>query len=157
MQFIKQHLRWILAVWIAFVFIQSLFFKFSNSPETVHIFGVLGEWAGLPWFAAYGGYGVGVAEMIASIILFTRWWPWGALFAFEIMVGAIVFHLFTPLGIVMPKFNEAGVMVGDDGGTLFILACLTCLASAALVVKDWNAEHSQIRSLLKRINPAPAA
>ncbi|MFK7888798.1 MAG: hypothetical protein AB8G16_18220, partial [Gammaproteobacteria bacterium] len=34
----------VLSVFIAFVFIQSLFFKFTDAPETQHIFGTLNEW-----------------------------------------------------------------------------------------------------------------
>ncbi len=150
MLFFKQHWRWVVSIWIAFVFIQSLFFKFSGSNETQHIFGVLGETFGLPWFAAYGGYIVGGLELVASILLFLRFWPWGALLAFEIMSGAIVFHLFTPLGVVMPMFDAAGNEIGNDGGTLFIMACMTWARSLALVVKDVTAETSQIRSILPR-------
>ena len=148
MRFILQNLRWILAVWIAFVFVQSLFFKFTGSAETQHIFGVLGEWSGLTWFAEFGAYGVGAAELLASILIFTRWWAWGSLLAFEIMCGAIVFHLFTPLGIEMPVF-ENGVNTGEtDGGLLFIMACMTWLSAIALVVKDWTSEASQLRRVL---------
>lgn len=150
MLLLKQYWRWVAAVWIAFVFIQSLFFKFSGSHETQHIFGTLGDTFGLPWFGAYGGYIIGGLELVASILLFLRFWPWGALLAFEIMSGAIVFHLFTPLGIVMPAFDEAGMKIGDDGGTLFIMACITWACSLALVVKDFTAESSQIRSILPR-------
>ncbi len=141
-------IRWVLTLWIAFVFVQSLFFKFSNSLETQHIFGVLGEWSGLSWFAEYGAYGVGTAELIASVLLFTRWWAWGALLAFEIMCGAIVFHLFTPLGIEMPVF-ENGINSGEtDGGLLFIMACLTWTSSMILVVKDFTSQDSMLRKVL---------
>lgn len=150
MGFLRQHWRWLPAAWIAFVFVQSLFFKFSGSHETVHIFGTLGDTFGLPWFAATGGYLIGGLELIASIMLFTRVWAWGALLALGIMSGAIVFHLFTPLGIVMPAFDTAGNIVGDDGGTLFIMACLTWCCALALVVKDWTAESSLIRGIVLR-------
>ena len=146
--FVIKNIRWILAIWIAFVFLQSLFFKFSGSAETQHIFGVLGTWSGFAWFAKYGAYGVGVVELIASILLFTRWWGWGALLAFEVMCGAILFHLFTPLGIEMPVF-ENGLKTGKtDGGMLFIMACLTWLAAILLLVKDWTSSGSQLRRIL---------
>ncbi|MFT6094590.1 MAG: hypothetical protein ACJA2Q_002495, partial [Pseudohongiellaceae bacterium] len=38
------YLPWGLALFIGFVFVQSLFFKFSNSFETQHIFGTIGQW-----------------------------------------------------------------------------------------------------------------
>jgi len=152
MSFFKQYWRWIAAVWIAFVFVQSLFFKFTGSYETEHIFGVLGDWLGMAWFGSIGGYVIGGAELVASVMLFTRIWAWGALLAFEIMCGAIVFHLFTPLGIVMPAFDSAtGAVIGDDGGTLFIMACITCVCAGSLVVKDWIAEGSQIRGAINAL------
>jgi len=150
MDFLKRNWRWFLAVWIAFVFVQSLFFKFSGSYETEHIFGTLGDTFSLPWFASIGGYTIGSLELVASIMLFSRFWPFGALLAFGIMSGAIVFHLFTPLGIVMPVFDASGNIVGDDGGLLFIMACITWASAVALLVKDWTEEPSQIRGVLLR-------
>ncbi|WNO10109.1 hypothetical protein [Teredinibacter sp. KSP-S5-2] len=150
MEFIKQRYPLLLSIWIAFVFVQSLFFKFTGAPETEHIFGVLADLFGVAGINPYGAYVVGSLELIASILLFTRWWAWGALLAFEIMSGAIVFHLFTPLGIVMPAFDSLGVVIGDDGGTLFVMACLTWLSSVALVVKDVTAKESGLRAFIKK-------
>lgn len=147
-EWFKANFQTLLAIWIAFVFLQSLFFKFSNSYETQHIFGTLGAWAGLPWFAHYGGYSVGVVELVAALLLFTGLRAWGAVIAFEVMSGAIMFHLFTPLGVVMPVFGEDGVVTGNDGGTLFVMACLTWLCAAALIVTDWLSRDSRIRRVL---------
>lgn len=130
-------LKNVLTVFIAFVFVQSLFFKFTNSLETQHIFGVLGDWSGFTWFAHFGGYGVGTAELIASILLFTRFHGAGAVMALGIMTGAIFFHLFTPLGITMPVFDQSGTVVSNDGGLLFGMACLVWLSALVLVVKDF--------------------
>lgn len=153
MSYLKRYWRVLISTWIAFVFVQSLFFKFSNSYETQHIFGTLGNWLGLDWFATTGGWVIGGAELVASIMLFSRIWPWGGLLAFEIMSGAIVFHLFTPLGIVMPAYDSAGVVIGDDGGLLFVMACFTWLCSLILVVYDWTSASSQIRTVLpKKVN-----
>ena len=124
---VRLYLPMVLSVWIAFVFIQSLFFKFTDAPETLHIFGTLDEWAAGFGFAgvfAKGGifsaYVIGSAELVASIILLTSLAPKfrfiavpGGLFATAIMTGAIYFHLFTPLG----------VNVQGDSGTLFTMAC----------------------------------
>ena len=126
------------AAFIAFVFVQSLFFKFTGSYETDHIFGTLATWSGLSWFGTYGGYIIGIAELIAAILLFTRWHGLGAIMSVGIMSGAIFFHLFTPLGIPMPEFNAAGEIVGDDGGLLFGMACLVWLCAAFLSVKDFK-------------------
>lgn len=148
--FIKRYYRLVLALWIAFVFGQSLIFKFGASHETQHIFGVIGDWLDMQWFATYGVYIIGTLELVAAIVIFTRWQAWGALLAFEIMSGAIVFHLFSPLGIVMPAFDGGGTIVADDGGTLFMMACLTWMSAIALVTADWLSENSQIRALLNR-------
>lgn len=132
----------ILCVFIAFVFLQSLPFKFSNSLETQHIFGTLGEWSGISWFGLYGGYLIGVAELIAAILLFTTLRSLGSLMAVGIMSGAIVFHLFTPLGIVMPHFNaETGEQIGDDSGILFMMACATWVC--AVIVTYWESKKPE--------------
>ncbi|GAB1266902.1 DoxX family protein [Aurantivibrio infirmus] len=131
----KKYLPWVLALFVAFVFIQSLFFKFTGSEETVIIFSTLGEWMksiGLPTrladgFAAHGGIIIGSAELIASIlILVPKTRIVGAIMGFFIMSGAIFFHLFTPLG-VNRVIDEQG---NTDGGVLFFMACgvwLCCL------------------------------
>ena len=52
MDWLRKNGHWLLTIYVAFVFIQSLFFKFTGSPETVYIFqGKLDPWAaslGLP-------------------------------------------------------------------------------------------------------------
>ncbi|EEW07253.1 hypothetical protein [Vibrio mimicus] len=136
------------AAFIAFVFVQSLFYKFSGSYETQFIFKTLGGWSGFTWFGDWGAYLIGSAELVASILLFTRWHGLGALMAVGIMSGAIFFHLFTPLGVVMPEFNEAGEMVGNDGGLLFVMACLVWLSGAFLTIRDWRSMDSSLRKML---------
>lgn len=122
----------ILSLYIAFIFIQSLFYKFTGSAETQYIFGILGQWSGFPWFSEYGAWMVGIAELIASILLFTRFRFLGALLAAAIMAGAIFFHLFTPLGIKMPEFNTQRQVIGNDGGLLFINACAVFICAAII-------------------------
>lgn len=134
---LKHYLPWGLAVFIAIVFVQSLFFKFSNSFETQHIFGTIGDWmAGIgllefaaAGFAAYGGYAIGTVELVASILLLIRKTQLlGAAIAFAVISGAIFFHLFTPLGVSV-VINEAG---DRDGGQLFAMAVLVWLFSLAI-------------------------
>ncbi|MFT6388111.1 MAG: hypothetical protein ACJAUP_001486 [Cellvibrionaceae bacterium] len=138
-----------LSIIISLVFLQSLPFKFTNSLETQHIFTTLAEWSGLGWFGIYGGYMVGGAELIAAIILFTPLRALGALMAVGIMSGAIFFHLFTPLGIVMPHFDAAtGVQIGNDGGVLFMMACATWACALALVIIDMKQSDSTIKKLI---------
>lgn len=132
-----------LTLYIAFVFVQSLFFKFTNSPETQYIFGTLDRWAaGFGLGGAFGPRGiasqyvVGSAELVASGVLllalvpaFRPLQPWGALLALGVISGAIFFHLFTPLGVSVR--NADGTY---DGGLLFALACGVWLAAASLLL-----------------------
>lgn len=92
---------------------------------------------GLPVFAEYGAYVIGAAELVAALLLFSPWIKYGAVLSFLIMCGAIFFHLFTPLGVEMPSFDKHGQVVGDDGGLLFALACLTALCALVLLVAEW--------------------
>lgn len=126
---------WILVVFIAFVFIQSLFFKFAGSQETVIIFNTIADWmAGIGLlsgiaepFRNYGGWAVGLTELFASLLLLipkTR--LWGAVIALGTISGAIFFHLFTPLGVD----RTVDSMGNTDGGVLFYMACAVWVASA---------------------------
>ena len=160
----KKSLTVIFTVIIAFVFLQSLPFKFGNSLETQHIFGTLAEWSGLDWFGVYGGYMIGAFELIASLMLLipvigsliTRkpvmplMHSLGALLAIGIMTGAIFFHLFTPLGIIQPHFDtQTGSQIGDDSpGILFIMACLTWMSGLILVILDWKNPDSSLKQFL---------
>ena len=139
---IRRYLPIVLTLYIAFVFIQSLFFKFSNSPETQYIFGTLEVWGaslGLPGLFAPSGifsqYVVGTGELIASALLVAGLSqrlrvlrPVGALMAIGVISGAIIFHLFTPLGVSV--LNTDGT---HDGGELFALACGVWVAAALLL------------------------
>lgn len=147
----KKFLNRALPLYIAFVFLQSLFFKFSGSEETVIIFNTIGTWMadiGLPQgfaegFSSYGGTVTGVAELIASILVLiplTR--VWGALAGLMIMSGAIFFHLFTPLGVVR-VVDAAG---NTDGGLLFLMACGVWLSSLVLLYAD----RGKLLGLIKR-------
>jgi hypothetical protein len=131
-----------LILWIAFVFIQSLFFKFTDSPETVHIFGTLDGWAdgfGLGGIFAPGGLFsakvVGSFELVASLLLLGSLAPalgilrpFGALLSLGVISGAILFHLFTPLGIAVVNADGS-----SDGGLLFAMAVSVWFASLALL------------------------
>jgi uncharacterized membrane protein YphA (DoxX/SURF4 family) len=105
---------WVLSAYIAFVFVQSLFFKFTGSEESIFIFSTLRAWSGIDLFEPAGRWIIGMCELIASVLLLLpRTRIFGAAMAIGIMTGAISFHLFTPLG----------VEILGDGGELFILAC----------------------------------
>ena len=144
MSWLKRHGHWILTIFIAFVFIQSLFFKFTGSPETVYIFqGKLDPWAatlGFPGIFAPGGIFsakvVGTFELIASALLLVgAFMPQsrvvqllGAVMGLGVISGAIFFHLFTPLGVAVVNTDGS-----SDGGELFMLACGVWISCAILI------------------------
>ncbi len=127
MTYIKSHWQLILKIWIAFVFVQSLFFKFTGAPESIWIFQTLEDWSGIALFEPLGRYAVGAAELIASILIFVPGMTaLAAVLGVCIMTGAIFFHTLGPLGI----------SVFDDGGTLFYMACTVWLAAVVLLLKN---------------------
>lgn len=144
MNFLKKHGHWILTLFVAFVFIQSLFFKFTGSPETVYIFeGKLDPWAaslGFKGVFAPGGIFsakvVGTTELLASLLVLAGAFisqqrlvqVAGAALGLGVISGAIFFHLFTPLGIAV--INTDG---SSDGGELFTLACGVWVSCALLL------------------------
>ncbi len=125
----------VLSAYIAFVFVQSLFFKFTGSVESIFIFSTLRDWSGIGLFEPFGRFFIGSCELVASILLFIpRTRIFGAGMALGIISGAIVFHLFTPLG----------VEIMGDGGLLFTLACGVWIASAVIL---WI-ERAKVAALL---------
>lgn len=132
----------VLSAYIAFVFVQSLFFKFTDSPETQYIFGTLDAWGaglGFPGLFAPDGifsqYVVGTAELVASVALvlglalrLPLLQAAGAALGIGVISGAIFFHLFTPLGVAVVDADGT-----SDGGLLFAMACGVWVASAAIL------------------------
>jgi len=151
----------VLTVYIAFVFIQSLFFKFTDSPETQYIFGTLDAWGASLGFAGlfaprgvFSQYVVGSAELVASTLLLGGLLlrrpivhAGGALLSIGVISGAIFFHLFTPLGVQVR--NTDGSL---DGGELFALACGVWVSAAVLIALH----RDTIRALLQRRRVAAA-
>ncbi|QIH39397.1 DoxX family protein [Flavobacterium sp. Sr18] len=110
---------WLLRLVVAVILVQTLYFKFTASEESVYIFSALG-------IEPYGRIGIGIAELIAVIlILIPRTSLFGAIMGCGIMVGAVFAHLFV-----------LGIEVKNDGGTLFIMALITFLCCLILVFKD---------------------
>ena len=133
----------VLSLYVIVIFVQSLFFKFTDSPETQYIFRTLDAWGatlGFPGLFAHKGifsqYVVGTTELIASSLLFVGLVSGkplirvlGAALSIGVISGAIFFHLFTPLGIQV--LNADGT---KDGGELFSLACGVWISSAVILL-----------------------
>ena len=97
----------------AVILLQTLYFKFTGAEESKYIFSQIDA-------EPFGRYASGVAELIASILLFVPRFVWlGAVLGIGVMSGAIVTHL-----------TVLGIEVKGDGGLLFGLACVVFLCSA---------------------------
>jgi putative oxidoreductase len=114
---LKNILYWSARLLAAIIMFQTLYFKFTGAEESKYIFGALGM---EPW----GRIGVGVVELIASVLLLITPLAWmGALLALGAMGGAIFFHLFI-----------LGVEVLGDGGYLFFLALIVAVCSSYVLL-----------------------
>ena len=155
-------ISWAMALWMCWVFLNSLPYKFTNHPDTQHIFSTIGTWISTvlgegigTQFTNYGAYLVGSFELLTSLVLLLPALVWllskmgasgnqgvrasfhriGGLMAAFVMAGAVFFHLFTPLGIEVLHQGKS------DGGALFyaalsILACGVVMVAINFMVRD---------------------
>jgi len=113
----KRYIILIIRVTIAIIFLQTLWYKFTAQPESVYIFSKIG-------LEPYGRIGIGILELIASILLMVSKTVWqGALLSFVLMVGAVYLHL-----------SKLGIEINADGGKLFYLAITVLLLSFILLL-----------------------
>ncbi|MEP6645740.1 MAG: DoxX family protein [Saprospiraceae bacterium] len=106
----------ILKLVVAVILLQTLYFKFTGAEESKYIFSTIGM---EPW----GRIGSGIVELFAAILILIPRTSWlGAMLALGTVTGAIFFHL-----------TKLGIVVMDDGGLLFILACVVFLFSMIIV------------------------
>lgn len=110
-------LAWILQLIVAGILFQTLFFKFTGAAESKYIFTTLGM---EPW----GRYASGMAELAAVVLLLIpRAAVVGALLALGVISGAIISHL-----------TKLGIVVMNDGGLLFALACVVFIGSIGVLI-----------------------
>jgi len=110
---------WAARLVAAIILLQTLYFKFTAAEESVFIFSTIGM---EPW----GRIGVGVLELIASVLLLYTPSAWlGAGLALGLMLGAIGMHL-----------TLLGIEVRSDGGYLFILAVAVSLCAVYVLLVD---------------------
>ena len=146
---------WIITIWICKVFLLSLPYKFSGHPDTQHIFGTIGAWmSGIfgntigNLFASVGAIGVGSVELFTSLVLLTpallfllsqvgkspdkgyraKFHRIGGAMSSVVMLGAVFFHLFTPLGIEVLHQGKS------DGGSLFYAALSILVLGIVMVI-----------------------
>ncbi len=107
----------ILRLVIAIILIQTLYFKFSGHEDSIYIFTKAG-------LEPYGRIGIGIAELIAAILLFLPKTVWlGALLSLAIISGALLMHL-----------TKLGIVINNDGGFVFGLAIVVFVISLILLL-----------------------
>ncbi|MFZ6025547.1 MAG: DoxX family protein [Bacteroidota bacterium] len=115
-QSIQQIFHWVIKIIAALIMLQTLYFKFSASEESVYIFTQM-------YMEPWGRYATGIAELTASLLILYRATTFiGAMLTLGIMSGAIAAHLFV-----------LGVEVKNDHGLLFIYALVTWLLALILI------------------------
>jgi hypothetical protein len=111
----------IFRILVVVILLQTLYFKFSGSEESVFIFSTLD-------IEPLGRIGVGIAELITVIlIVLPKTKLIGAIIGCFLMIGAIFSHIFV-----------IGIVVKNDGGLLFSLALIAFFCCVALVFLDQN-------------------
>jgi uncharacterized membrane protein YphA (DoxX/SURF4 family) len=123
---------WGARILAAFILLQTLFFKFTASPESVYIFTKVGI---EPW----GRILVGILELVAGVLLIISVTAWmGATLALGLMAGAVGMHL-----------TLLGIEVMDDGGYLFFLALTVAICSAYVLSRNLD-KIGEVVTLFRR-------
>ena len=119
----NKNLLFVLRLIVAVILLQTLYYKFGAHEDSVYIFTTLG-------LGPYGRIGIGVMELIASILILIKKTSWaGALLTVGLMAGAIFSHL-----------TQLGIEVKGEGGQLFYMAIGTWVLSLIVL---WS-ERKQI-------------
>lgn len=163
MKYQRAIVSWTIVLWMCYVFLSSLPYKFTGHPDTQHIFGTIGDWLGTllgsgigKLFTDLGGYVIGSFELLTSIVLLLPALLWlisrlngsffgitrrrfhmiGGLMASAVMAGAVFFHLVSPLGVKVLHEGES------DGGSLFYAAVSILVLGLVLfaINRGWTDE-----------------
>jgi len=112
----RKNIFLILRIVVAAILIQTLRYKFTAHPDSVYIFTQVG-------MEPFGRIGIGVAELIAAILLLIPKSIWmGAGLTLGLMAGAIFLHL-----------TKIGIEVHGDNGSLFYTAIGTFFLSLIIL------------------------
>lgn len=112
----KNLTSWIARIAVAIIIGQTLFFKFTDAPETVELFKKLDLGA-----SAYKT--IGALELVACLlILIPRTVAWGTILSLGLMSGAILAHI-TKIGFSGPDGTLAAMAIAAWLLSAFILYC----------------------------------
>ena len=115
----NKNILFVLRLILAVILLQTLYYKFGGHEDSIYIFTTLG-------LEPYGRIGIGVMELIASILILLKRTSWaGALLTVGLMVGAIFSHL-----------TQLGIEVKGDGGQLFYMAVGTWVLSLVVLLSE---------------------
>lgn len=118
---LRNIILWVVKIIVAFILLQTLYYKFTAHPDSVFIF----EQTGL---GAVGRIGAGIAELIIALLILTPRTAWlGAAGGIGMMAGAIFFHL-----------TSLGIEVNNDGGILFKMAFVVLVGCIYILIKHRN-------------------
>jgi len=118
---------WLARIVAAIIMLQTLYFKFSGSPESIYIFTTVGM---EPW----GRIATGILELAASLMLMAGATAWlGAALALGLMAGAIGMHL-----------TILGIEVMHDGGQLFLYALIVAVCTVLILWHDKTKVASRV-------------
>lgn len=126
-------ISWTLRITIAIIFLQTLYFKFTAHPDSVHIFSSLG-------LEPYGRIGVGVFELITALLLLINSTKiMGMVLSLSVIFGAVISHLLV-----------IGTEVKGDSGSLFLLAIIVLIGSLILLILHKTELNEQLKKILKK-------
>lgn len=107
----------IIAIIIALLILQTLFYKFTAAPESVYIFEKIG-------LGAVGRIGIGIIELITAVLLVNKKTSLiGAILSVGVISAAIFFHL-----------TILGIEVMNDKGLLFYMAIAVFVLSVLILM-----------------------
>ena len=115
-------ISWICRITVVVILLHTLFFQFIGEPESLYVFTKVDM---EPW----GRCGIGILELIASILLVSSCHCW--------------------LGAIFSRLIVLGLVVQDDGGLLFGLAITVAICSLVTIVLH----RRQIPFVSKRFKP----
>lgn len=120
---------WIFRIITAAIMVQTLYYKFTGAEESVKLFTLIGM---EPW----GRFGVGIMELIASLLLLVpKTKIFGAFLGIGLMCGALFFH-----------FTQIGIIDASGSALLFIYACIALFSCVLILV----IHYGEIKNIISR-------